>query len=1041
MLAGFFDTVLPHSGAYCLFFTGTRRHQWVGDLEALAQAVNSCDPDARDIYFCTASFATTGSREGGNAVARRSVCLDIDAGAEKYAKHGDKVYPHLDDAMLALAAWIRATGMIPTYIVTSGAGLHVYYSVDRDLSIEQWQPLADATKAMALSGALRIDGQVTSDIVRVLRPPGTLHPNGNTVKIIGDRRGALYTPEQLAALVAAFVPSALPPARRERRMNADVLDAPVGPPKSVEKVRERCAAMAHAMQLRGDVPEPYWRAMLGVIKFTVEGEDAAHAYSRGHPEYDPDQTQNKFHRWTAGPTTCATFAVENPAACRACPYNGKVKSPVQLGELTPVEVTRVAPGEAPAASPTPAPARDGEEFTLGDADLETAAPAPPQPWDGYLPDGYRIVRAGAGYVMVTKVEVKRTNAAGDTVADLIDLPFCSAPFWFESWAPGVSDSDHALAVYCVYDTARSRVTRYTMPTKAMAVRNEFMSVLASQNVQVYPSTKQAKDSMENYVKASLERIRAVGQRAKIADRFGSIFNDKGHLLVAQGTHLITPGGDIYEGVVQDLLRSRGAAYCVPLPHNPTGHWGPEVWDEHILPRARRHVEYLQEFYSDPNFRPYQLAIMLAWASPMLAFVEGTFHPGSPLPGLGLTVSLFSTRSGIGKTSAMRAAAMAFGVPNAVVLQLDRNNSTDNARHMLVLQSGTMPCFMDEMEDVNPRDLASLISSVGNGVSKTRLRKDLSTVGGHPTALINLMSTNKSHRELVAVDRSESPATQLRLLEIDCSEVQEVSREVALAETEARSRLHDCAGAVGALIHYRMCREGPAKLNAFGVACADKARQLLDGRQDGRFMWRALGAVIAVRTILASYGIKLFSQGDIVREFRRWHDAGYQYSADNLMPTEPGDLLSMFLSDIAGKTLITHEETQRNPKQELRVDVPLNDRMPDNVLARSVLSRHYVHVKTDALRQWCQERRIGYQGLVGRARDAGLFVVHGDKLNRQIDLYKGTKLSQNVRSFVFTIDLTRLTRNVDYTAHITDNVVPLARPDTSGSQTPSESASA
>lgn len=1032
MLDQFYRAVLPEQGVYALFEGGRKRHVWCESIDELTRETENRSQQI-DLYFATASFNAPTERTIANALYRRAFCFDIDAGEAKFEKHGDKVYPSQGDAVTALVRWASASGIRPAWVVSSGAGLHAYFLLDEDASVAEWAPVAKSLKAMALAQGLRIDPAVTGDAARILRPPGTLHHSGATVRVLASGNQS-YALQRLATLTAGFAPA--PPPVREKSANSIFLERPIGPPRVLSKVAKHCAAFGHAVSCKGDVSEPYWRAMLGIIKYTVEGADAAHAASEGHPDYDYDLTQRKYDAWTAGPTLCTTFEDENPQACAGCRHRGKFRSPIVLGELNDDEVA-ARPELKTAPAPAPAPVETPEEFSAfssvddeGD-DLTTpvvVVAASTTPWAEHLPEGFRCVAVPGGYMMVTKREMK---VADETSPDgskskktvLMDAQFAAVPFWFESWAAGSHDGDQALATFCVYDKTRRTVTRYTMPTKVAAQRDSLLGVLAAQNVQVYPSTAANKQLMEDYVKASLERIRAAGQRQKILERFGTVFNEKGEVLVAQGKHLIQPSGVIVEGVVQEKLKSRGTAYRVPLPENLGGTWDKSVWTEHVAPRARRHIEYLREFYSDDNFKPYQLAIMLAWGSPMLAFMQGTFQPGTPLPGIGLTVSLYSPKSGIGKTAAMHAAALAFGTPSGLVLQLDRTNSTGNARQALLLQSGTMPSFMDEMEDVDAKDLANLISSVGNGATKNRMKENLQLTGGDPIALINLMSTNKSHRELVAADRNESPAVQMRMLEIECSGVIGVSQEQALAETEARGSLHDCAGAVGALIHYAMCSMGAEKLNRLGVMWADRARTLVQGSQDGRIMWRALGAMMAVRQILASLGLKVFEDQVLIDEFKRWHDAGYEFASERILPSEGQDLMSMMLSDLASRTLITLEETDLR-KKGAKPDMPLNDRVPDEVVARSVLSGHYVYVKTDAIREWAFKKRVSYRTILNRCREIGVIETGSDKkASMQVDLHKGTRASQGVRSFVVRVDLRRLGGDVEgtYARYMGDNV--------------------
>jgi hypothetical protein len=102
--------------------------------------------------------------------------------------------------------------------------------------------------------------------------------------------------------------------------------------------------MGEVASSRGDVPEPFWRAAIGIAKFTVEGAEAAHMLSDGYDGYDFDETQAKFDNWTTGPSTCAEFS-KHTKACASCPHNGKIKSPAVLGYMTP-EVGSVVPTNA-----------------------------------------------------------------------------------------------------------------------------------------------------------------------------------------------------------------------------------------------------------------------------------------------------------------------------------------------------------------------------------------------------------------------------------------------------------------------------------------------------------------------------------------------------------------------------------------------------------------------------------------------------------------------------------------------------------------------
>ena len=1030
MLRQFYGDVLPAQGHYALFRGKTKQHVWAPGLDELTQQTES-RIDEPDLYFATASFQAPTSRTQDNALFRRALCFDIDAGEAKFAKHGDKVYETQSAAVSALLAYAKETRTVPHYLLSSGNGLHAYFLLDQDVPVADWLPVATALKAQALAMGLRIDPAVTADAARVLRPPGTLHHSGARVVALGTSPHARYA---LAALAEKLAPWAVAP-KREKSKNSLFLDAPQGPPKVLAKVTEHCAAMRHAVNARGDVSEPFWRAMLGVIKFTEDGEAAAHAASEGHPDYDYHATQAKLDRWTAGPTTCDTFAGEVPELCGTCKFRGKVKSPIMLGELN---IREQAQRPAPAPAPQPEPVEEQAPAEEAWGSTEDVAPAPKAPWTGRLPDGYRIDQVGIGYVLSGLVELRDDDPAeeGAKKARFVWKPFGTVPFWFESWAPGVTERDPAMAVFCAYNALHRTVTRFTMPTKYVAERNALLGALAAQNIQVIPSGNQQKTMMEDYVKASLERIRYASQRSKINERFGAIYTDHNKLIVAQGRHLIHGDGHIYEGVPSDTLRSRSNAYLMSLGESDSGHWTPDVWATDIMPKARRHIQFLEEFYGSPNFRPYQMSIMLALASPLMPFMQGMYKSGKVLPeGSGLTVTLFSPKSGIGKTAAMHAAALAFGNPSDLVNQLDQGGATDNARMMITAISGTMPVFMDEMEDLVPEKVANIISSVANGVVKIRLDKDSAPKDGQKISLVVTMSTNRSQREAIEIARPASPAVHKRVLEIDCSDVAPVSPERRAAAQKAKSEVLDCAGALGGVLHLCMARMGGANLNRLGLEFTELATKYIPA-QDNRFMARAMGAMLLAHKILSQAGLPLFDAATLQAEFLKRHEASERHIGDvKPLPTTPKELLSLMVSELAPKTLVTMDRTTSNGRFGAAhvYDKPLNDRVPDDVQARGVLRHGYVLVKLDAIRSWAFGRRMGYHAVLNMAREIGAFELTGPNASEvhTVDLLGGTQNTQGVRVRAVKILLSRLDAAMAGAALVNqavDNVRPLRATD-------------
>ena len=366
--------VLPEGVHYCVFLLPEARHVWVGTIEELAQQVEIYR-DRPGVYYGTTAFSEK-SRKQVNVPFMRSFYLDLDAGPEKFAKHGDAVYSTQKDALTALRGFIKATGLSPTYIVSSGAGLHVYYCLDQEIPRAQWQEIAKALQQKCVEHGLRVDPTVTQDAARILRPMGALHGNGNRVKVLVQ--GTTTTAADLIDKLEVVPAPARPP--YDLRVNKDVCSTVEGPPSSAWKIIERCAAMKEFADCKGNTSEPLWWGALGVFNSTVEGLDIALELSSGHPDFDPAETEQKFNRRAGtGPTTCETFGGLTKA-CEGCEHRGKITSPAQLGRMTAQEVTALPEEKRPAAPPEfaelnarYAQVRVGTDVVIADTQTPTAS--------------------------------------------------------------------------------------------------------------------------------------------------------------------------------------------------------------------------------------------------------------------------------------------------------------------------------------------------------------------------------------------------------------------------------------------------------------------------------------------------------------------------------------------------------------------------------------------------------------------------------------------------------------------------------------------
>ncbi|MFN3551984.1 MAG: DUF3987 domain-containing protein [Novosphingobium meiothermophilum] len=204
------------------------------------------------------------------------------------------------------------------------------------------------------------------------------------------------------------------------------------PPSDAEQVADRCAIIGAMRDSKGqNQGEEEWRACLGVLRHTVQGEALCHEWSKGHPDYSRAETQAKLDRLRAyGPTLCKTLGTCKPQVCAACPFRGFTKSPITLGTL------RFNTGDAGSESagggwPVPSP--------IG------RAPLPVLPWEArFLPAVLADMVVSYADSIPMSREFVASNvlaACGSLLSGKVQLALKQHGPWFEtpnSWALNIA---------------------------------------------------------------------------------------------------------------------------------------------------------------------------------------------------------------------------------------------------------------------------------------------------------------------------------------------------------------------------------------------------------------------------------------------------------------------------------------------------------------------------------------------------------------------------------------------------------------------------
>lgn len=341
----FLDAVLPAKGVYCAFTLPKRNHFFL-TIDGLATFLNKQDAKGLTVYHACASYKDDSSRLASNVECARSLWLDVDVGPKK-------PYATVADAYQAVEAF-RAQHKLPLPIyVSSGNGLHVYWPLQKMLSLAEWLKYAEGLKHAASVSGLHAGPERTADAASVLRPPGTHNrkdaANPKLVevgKIVGPYPrqlfDALYQNESNILHLVTGVN--VKRAQILSPLAAACISEPDFPPADANRIADNCAQLRQMRDTQGLLSEPEWKACISVLAFCENGRALAHEWSKGDERYDARETDAKFDRSTqlSGPTTCLHFSTLN-TQCQHCPYRGEISCPTQLSSLPATIVLEAAP--------------------------------------------------------------------------------------------------------------------------------------------------------------------------------------------------------------------------------------------------------------------------------------------------------------------------------------------------------------------------------------------------------------------------------------------------------------------------------------------------------------------------------------------------------------------------------------------------------------------------------------------------------------------------------------------------------------------------
>lgn len=721
MITEFYTKALPSEGVYCIATidpeTKMTRHHFVESLQDIEPKVNELLMKPTNIFVALSSFDGY-SRKGEHAKLVRSFFVDLDVGE-------GKGYTSKQEAIDALNKFVDDNNLPPPVKVDSGTGIHSYWFMDRDIPIDEWKPYAEKFKDFCITNGLRIDPVVTADITRILRCPDTLNQKttpASPTKVL-DEVFPVYVFDEFKEFLGDAEPSLSDILQsttkgltedQRKMLKLDNFGSDFHKIEQVSMQGTGCAQIKWIIDNAATLPEPIWYAGLSIAEHCEDREYAIRRMSEGYEGYVPEVADAKARQANGKPHSCDAFDSVNPGICTGCPHRNKITNPLALGK-----VFKAASEDQPAAV-QPEPEVSSQSTTTQVAQVNPLLPE--RRGLTFLPDElYPFVygKQGGIYCMPPpKYDEDGVPIPGEPVlVSLYDLYPVKRIF---SPADG-----ECLLMRAVLPRDPER--EFLLPLRCVYAVEDLKKIISSQGV-LFNSDAKGAQFLMNYIikwghylvtKNSAEIMRM--QMGWTENKESFVVGETEY--TRDGKELNAPTSPLCKGIAKHLV--------------PKGSYA--VWQEAANKLARDSLEL------------HAFTLLSGFGSIMMDYTSTS----------GVTISLVG-EPGAAKTGALYASLSVWGNPK----DLSVLDATANGMTGRYLALHNIPFGLDEVGNINPKDLSQLIHKISQGKSKIRMQASVNAERDHEmsASLIAVFTANHSMYDKLTTLKKDPSGEVARLIE-------------------------------------------------------------------------------------------------------------------------------------------------------------------------------------------------------------------------------------------------------------------------------------
>lgn len=679
-----------------------------------------------DSYMALASFSTPLlGRKQNNALAFKALRCDIDAGKKNADGTLKKdVYP---DAEAGLEALYKATvDIFPSIIVSSGMGLHVYWTFTEAIPASKWDSAASMLLKKLRAGGLMIDAPKTTDIAAVLRLPGTYHQKTKRIVQTIYEQGD-YDFEDFCKRIGADSSAVAPvvPA-----ISDDGFNEPAPKKGSAQAVVQNCRQMLSM----GTGSYHQWFYGMCILRRFDDGLEWAHKLSSLDPRYDSAATDKKYMSASEDmPVLCTTFRRDNPEGCEGCPYRNTIKSPVQLHTLSKYSpVTNPASAQSNTQTTTAADTTSAQTTSTGDRLI--------------IPSSFQYERIPINspqFSVDDRGIVWHKTEKNNGEYEVRDVILCQSQLYYKHGVYQYADErptrGHIFEV--VHPNGRVENVRFDVDTDLGDVTKWFANANMYPTIGLRQGGPILKDFMNAYLQSVVHTVKA--REVPTFNQFGwTTFADPEDKAVSHTGFVIGSGVVTAKGVVDARLDDKIVTYGKK-----------ELTTKGTLEEWKKGIN----MYKTLKQPAAQLAVLMSFASPFLKY--GIGEASSAI------YSLWSSQSGKGKSHVLRFAASIWGDPAQSFVS---RMASVSLRGFKLGKFQNIPVFFDEMTDVSDNDMYGLAYTLTGGKEKDKMHSS----GGQRIetgswSTTSFTTANKSFKAVIARKAGDSDATVQRIMEYEC----------------------------------------------------------------------------------------------------------------------------------------------------------------------------------------------------------------------------------------------------------------------------------